>query len=170
MSLLESKQNEDSSQIRIGRILDWGRCDGKVNEILLRMEQIELQAKLLNYFLGSNKSNIHQTLVSKCASNPDARQKAEMALPVLKVILRRSLHHSYMETQARTSLLKVLNESLSKGIVVMQTIFDLPISSFPINIIISRVKLKSPRKCDLPAETARPVHSEWPRPSVLRIA
>jgi len=75
-----------------------------------------------------------------------------------------------METQARTSLLEVLNESLSKGIVVRQTIFDLPIGSFPINIIISRVKLKSPRKCDLPAETARPVHSEWPRPSVLRIA
>jgi len=28
---------------------------------LKRFEQIELQAKLLNYFLGSNKSNINQT-------------------------------------------------------------------------------------------------------------
>jgi len=27
---------------------------------LKRLEQIELQAKLLNYFLGSNKSNINQ--------------------------------------------------------------------------------------------------------------
>jgi len=27
---------------------------------LKRFEQIELQAKLLNYFLGSNKSNINQ--------------------------------------------------------------------------------------------------------------
>jgi len=29
---------------------------------LKRFEQIELQAKLLNYFLGSNKSNINQTI------------------------------------------------------------------------------------------------------------
>jgi len=29
---------------------------------LKRFEQIELQAKLLNYFLGSDKSNINQTL------------------------------------------------------------------------------------------------------------
>jgi hypothetical protein len=28
---------------------------------LKRFEQIELQAKLLNYFLGSNKSNINQS-------------------------------------------------------------------------------------------------------------
>jgi len=31
---------------------------------LKRFEQIELQAKLLNYFLGSNKSNINQTRLS----------------------------------------------------------------------------------------------------------
>jgi len=28
--------------------------------MILYFEQIELQAKLLNYFLGSNKSNINQ--------------------------------------------------------------------------------------------------------------
>jgi len=33
-------------------------------------EQIELQAKLLNYFLGSNKSNINQSITIFLASNP----------------------------------------------------------------------------------------------------
>jgi len=36
----------------------WGF--GKLNEMMIIIEQIELQAKLLNYFLGSNKSNINQ--------------------------------------------------------------------------------------------------------------
>jgi len=33
-------------------------------EVDIILEQIELQAKLLNYFLGSNKSNINQKLCS----------------------------------------------------------------------------------------------------------
>jgi len=44
-----------------------GRCSGKghvemanAQEKDIYIEQIELQAKLLNYFLGSNKSNINQ--------------------------------------------------------------------------------------------------------------
>jgi len=31
----------------------------------IEIEQIELQAKLLNYFLGSNKSNINQNTVNE---------------------------------------------------------------------------------------------------------
>jgi len=31
--------------------------------MVLLLLQIELQAKLLNYFLGSNKSNINQSLI-----------------------------------------------------------------------------------------------------------
>jgi len=46
----------------------WGKCtDKEVTSTLsflrqeLLLEQIELQAKLLNFFLGSNKSNINQS-------------------------------------------------------------------------------------------------------------
>jgi len=35
------------------------RVDG-VASLIVTFEQIELQAKLLNYFLGSNKSNINR--------------------------------------------------------------------------------------------------------------
>jgi len=42
---------------------------------LKRFEQIELQAKLLNYFLGSNKSNINQ------AECKDLTEGAEVRLP-----------------------------------------------------------------------------------------
>jgi len=38
-------------------------CVALLEQIELLFEQIELQAKLLNYFLGSNKSNINQTLL-----------------------------------------------------------------------------------------------------------
>ena len=46
---------------------------------LKRFEQIELQAKLLNYFLGSNKSNINQSLSSTlrvllCCIDPRVRK------------------------------------------------------------------------------------------------
>jgi len=44
-------------------------------------EQIELQAKLLNYFLGSNKSNINQCTAASLLSNCSAHM-TEM-LPVL---------------------------------------------------------------------------------------
>jgi len=35
------------------------------------IEQIELQAKLLNYFLGSNKSNINQTTHRAVRGQPE---------------------------------------------------------------------------------------------------
>jgi len=37
----------------------WQRANSVISHLF---EQIELQAKLLNYFLGSNKSNINQSL------------------------------------------------------------------------------------------------------------
>ena len=37
VSLLESKQNRGRPLVRIGQILAWGPCAGKVNEILLGM-------------------------------------------------------------------------------------------------------------------------------------
>ena len=46
--------------------------DCSLSVVALCPEQIELQAKLLNYFLGSNKSNINQSLARSCRPLSDS--------------------------------------------------------------------------------------------------
>ena len=45
------------------------RARSRQSEQTKRFEQVELQAKLLNYFLGSNKSNINQNKLGKVHGN-----------------------------------------------------------------------------------------------------
>ena len=45
-------------------------CPGGLRWEVVVLEQIELQAKLLNYFLGSNKSNINQVRTWSSAEFP----------------------------------------------------------------------------------------------------
>jgi len=60
-----TRQCSPSDQRRISRrhLDKWHDFNGKQLHRLNQYEQIELQAKLLNYFLGSNKSNINQSHV-----------------------------------------------------------------------------------------------------------
>jgi len=55
----------NSNKTSIGRAIAFG-CATRCH----LSEQIELQAKLLNYFLGSNKSNINQNVHSLALPRP----------------------------------------------------------------------------------------------------
>jgi len=72
---------------------------------LKRFEQIELQAKLLNYFLGSNKSNINQWKVaSLCSSLFNTRRERGVlnGFPVL--LLFQDLVDAYRNSRSAITM------------------------------------------------------------------
>ena len=70
------------------QITPHGIEEGGQRELHLKpsiLEQIELQAKLLNYFLGSNKSNINQSLRK-------VRMQAAVLRPIFQAFLYARSH------------------------------------------------------------------------------